>query len=202
MQRKSYKQEYVENFDEITGLYESGVTLGDIHEKLFAEGKVTSLVEQFKNLHSTITGNNIEGLRKALNRKSQHRLEFEEVKDCIPELLKTGLSYERIYKIFINSKKISMGATFFRTLGIETGVYRTREVSVGLKPTEVEFLERKEEIIKRMDEGIIASKVYLEMYEAEKLTISFYTFRNYCIKHGIEMRKVPWATWAKGGNEK
>jgi uncharacterized protein YqiB (DUF1249 family) len=166
------------------------MNLEKIHKKMVTEGKITSLVDNFKNMHSQITEDNIEGFRLALQRKSQHRLEFEEVMACIPELLKTGMTYERIYVVLSNAKKISMSVSFFQALGIEYGVYKKREVSMAVSPMEAEFLERKEEIIRRMAEGKIASKVHKEMYEDEKLNISFYAFRNYCLKHGIEMRKI------------
>jgi hypothetical protein len=68
-----------------------------------------------------------------------------------------------------------------------------------VNPMEAEFLEQKEEIIRRMAEGKIASKVHKKMYEDEKLTMCYSTFRSYCDKYGIELRKIP---LAKRENEK
>jgi len=186
----SYKHEYIDCFDEITNLYESGVTLGDIYQKLSSEGKITSPIEHFKNMHSQITAENIEELRKDVEKKTQHQVDFSQLKDCIHELIQTGLSYERIYMVLRKSDKIKMSMSFFRTLGIDAGIYKPREMfDVAVRPTEIEFLNYKYEIIRRMEKGLTARKVYEQMYEAGKLAMSFSTYRNYCMKHGVEMRK-------------
>ncbi len=60
---------------------------------------------------------------------------------------------------------------------------------MAVNPMEAEFLEQKEEIIRRMAEGKIASKVHKKMYEDGKLTMCYSTFKNCCLKYGIEMIK-------------
>lgn len=191
MQRKTHKQEYIENYDVITGLYDSGrgMTLVEIHKMLTAEGVVTSSYEVFKNLHSALTPEVIAELRLDAEKITQHKADFAKVTKCISELLQTGLSFSRIYIALRKSDQIKMSLSFFRTLGIDSGVYKPRSADQkDIRPTEVEFLNQKENIIKLIGEGRKASKVYQDLYENEKLSMSFSSFHNYCMKHGVEIK--------------
>jgi hypothetical protein len=187
MSRFGYKKEYVDNFDEIKRLYESGVSLLQIHEKLTKEGKLTVPVRRFQNLHSTIKEDAIPLLRKVYAQKTHHVMDFEKARERILELLQEGMTYEQIYATLCKAGNITMSYRFFRKLSVDHGLYRPAVLGAP-NALESDFLKRKEEIVKSMAAGKFAKTVFNEMHQAGFLKMAFSTFRTYCLKHGVEMR--------------
>lgn len=188
--RNHFRKEYVDNFNEIQRLYESGVSLGVIYEKLKKEGKVTVSLGHFKNMHSEVPPDMIPKLRDYYKNQVDHYTRFQCVVDNIAELMKEGISAEKVFAILSKAGEITMSLRLFRAYSQKHGLIL--RVMLGTSSAiEHEFLKKMDKIVRNLKNGKKARVVFDEMLEAGELKMSFSTFRGYCFKHGVDMTPAP-----------